>query len=109
MNRESSRIKDANKRRVLDDAARNRRLKKALEALEVDNYHDDPHADLGEATISFHLQPAEFMLIEACIIILGCLFLFQVMSKKVPKFSDSFETRNHRKKKGKGPDYYKQR
>lgn len=31
------------------------------------------------------------------------------MSKKVPKFSDSFETRGTRKKKGKGPDYYKQR
>lgn len=47
MNRESTRIKDAGKKRVLDEAARSRRLRKALEALEIDNYHDDPHADLG--------------------------------------------------------------
>lgn len=47
MNRESNRIKDASKKRVLDDDTRTRRLKKALGALEVDNYHDDPHADLG--------------------------------------------------------------
>ncbi len=47
MNRESVRIKDSSKKRILDEAARSRRLKKALEALEVDNYHEDPHADLG--------------------------------------------------------------
>lgn len=44
--RESGRIKDANQKRVLDDAARHRRARKALEALEQDNFHDDPHADL---------------------------------------------------------------
>lgn len=44
--RESGRIKDADKKRVLDDVTRKRRAKKALEALEQDNYHDDPHADL---------------------------------------------------------------
>ncbi|XP_023288669.1 zinc finger HIT domain-containing protein 1 [Orussus abietinus] len=44
--RESGRIKDAQQKRVLDDAARKRRLRKALEALEQDNFHDDPHADL---------------------------------------------------------------
>ena len=33
--------------RVLDEAARYRRQKKALEALEQDNFHDEPHADLG--------------------------------------------------------------
>ncbi|OXA62213.1 zinc finger HIT domain-containing protein 1 [Folsomia candida] len=32
--------------RVLDAAARYRRQKKALEALEQDNFHDEPHADL---------------------------------------------------------------
>jgi len=32
--------------RILDDAARSRRQKKALEALELDNYHEEPHADL---------------------------------------------------------------
>lgn len=45
--RESGRIKDAYQKRVLDEAARKRRQKKALEALEQDNFHDDPHADLG--------------------------------------------------------------
>ena len=45
--RESGRIKDANQKRVLDEAARRRRVRKALEALEQDNFHDDPHADLG--------------------------------------------------------------
>ena len=33
-------------RRVLDDASRQRRARKALENLEQDNFHDDPHADL---------------------------------------------------------------
>lgn len=46
--RESGRIKDADKKRVLDEATRRRRARKALEALEQDNYHDDPHADLGK-------------------------------------------------------------
>jgi len=46
--RESGRQKDANSRRVLDDAARRRRARKALEALEQDNFHDDPHANLGK-------------------------------------------------------------
>ncbi|ODN05252.1 Zinc finger HIT domain-containing protein 1 [Orchesella cincta] len=32
--------------RILDAAARYRRKKKALEALEQDNFHDEPHADL---------------------------------------------------------------
>lgn len=45
-NRESGRIREADKKRVLDDFTRKRRAKKALEALEQDNYHDDPHADL---------------------------------------------------------------
>lgn len=51
MARESSRIKDACQKRILDDAARKRRQKKALEALEQDNFHDDPHADLGGVAI----------------------------------------------------------
>ena len=33
-------------RRILDDATRMRRARKALESLESDNFHDDPHADL---------------------------------------------------------------
>ncbi|KAK2155717.1 hypothetical protein LSH36_233g08158 [Paralvinella palmiformis] len=44
--RESIRIKDSQSRRVLDSAARRRRQRKALEALEADNFQDDPHADL---------------------------------------------------------------
>lgn len=77
--RESGRIKDANQKRVLDDAARRRRQRKALEALEQDNFHDDPHADL-------------------------------VMSKKVPKFQETLDSRGvGRKKKTKSAEYYKQR
>lgn len=44
--RESSRIKDSQHRRILDEAARRRRQRKALDALESDNFQDDPHADL---------------------------------------------------------------
>lgn len=44
--RESGRLKDGQTQRVLDDAARRRRQKKALDALEEDNFQDDPHADL---------------------------------------------------------------
>ncbi|KAG6450635.1 hypothetical protein O3G_MSEX006679 [Manduca sexta] len=43
---ESGRVKDADRRKVLDDAARKRRARKAVEALEQDNFHEDPHADL---------------------------------------------------------------
>lgn len=46
MGRESGRIKDADKKKVLDVAARNRRARKALESLEMDNYQQDPHADI---------------------------------------------------------------
>jgi len=42
----SSRQKEAAARRVLDDASRQRRARKALEALEADNNCEDPHADL---------------------------------------------------------------
>ncbi|GAB1609035.1 zinc finger HIT domain-containing protein 1 [Argonauta hians] len=44
--KESGRIREADKKRVLDDAARKRRARKALEALESDNFQADPHADL---------------------------------------------------------------
>lgn len=47
--RESGRIKDANQKRILDEAARKRRARKAIEALEQDNFHEDPHADLGKS------------------------------------------------------------
>ena len=45
--RESGRIKDSNQRRVLDEVTRMRRAKQAIEALDNDNFHDDPHGDLG--------------------------------------------------------------
>jgi len=44
--RESGRIKEVQSRRILDEATRRRRQRKALEALEADNFQDDPHADL---------------------------------------------------------------
>ena len=44
--RESGRLKETNQKRVLDEATRIRRARKALESLEQDNFHEDPHADL---------------------------------------------------------------
>lgn len=46
MGRESGRIKDADKKKVLDVATRNRRARRALESLEMDNYQPDPHSDI---------------------------------------------------------------
>lgn len=46
--RESSRLQDANSRRVLDVATRKRRLNKQLEALEKDNFQDHPITSLPE-------------------------------------------------------------
>uniref|UniRef100_A0A915IG60 HIT-type domain-containing protein n=1 Tax=Romanomermis culicivorax TaxID=13658 RepID=A0A915IG60_ROMCU len=43
----SVKLRDDNEnRRTLDDAGRDRRLKKQLEALEQDNFQEDPHASL---------------------------------------------------------------
>lgn len=36
----SARIKEADKKRVLDEVTRKRRARKALEALELDNFHE---------------------------------------------------------------------
>lgn len=44
--RGSNRIKDSDKRRIIDETQRKRRQRKVMEMLESDNYHDDPHADL---------------------------------------------------------------
>jgi len=76
--RESNRIRNAEKKRVLDEAARNLRSRRALEALEQDNFHEDPHSDL-------------------------------VMSKKVPKFHDTFRTptKERRGRRNKTAEYYK--
>ncbi|XP_014240581.1 zinc finger HIT domain-containing protein 1 [Cimex lectularius] len=45
-NRESGRLKDSNQKRILDEATRQRRAKQAVEALDSDNFHEDPHGDL---------------------------------------------------------------
>nr|CAG4651434.1 EOG090X0GXS [Simocephalus serrulatus]SVE94585.1 EOG090X0GXS [Simocephalus serrulatus] len=76
--RESARQKDANSRRILDEAARRRRARKALEALEQDNFHDDPHANL-------------------------------VLSKKIPKFEESLDGKQTRRRKSKNFELFKQR
>ncbi|KAL1495032.1 hypothetical protein ABEB36_010518 [Hypothenemus hampei] len=44
--RGSTRLKENEKLRVIDDVQRKRRQRKVMEMLESDNYHDDPHADL---------------------------------------------------------------
>ena len=48
LNCSAGRVKDqvAAQRRVLDAATRRRRQRRALDALEQDNFQDDPHADL---------------------------------------------------------------
>ncbi|XP_060534444.1 zinc finger HIT domain-containing protein 1 [Cylas formicarius] len=44
--RGSNRIKENDKRRIVDETSRKRRHRKIMELLESDNYQDDPHADL---------------------------------------------------------------
>ncbi|XP_001366481.1 zinc finger HIT domain-containing protein 1 isoform X1 [Monodelphis domestica] len=44
----SVRSQDPGQRRVLDRAARQRRINRQLEALENDNFQDDPHAGLPQ-------------------------------------------------------------
>lgn len=44
--RGSTRLKEFDKRRIIDETARKRRHRKLMEIYESDNYHDDPHADL---------------------------------------------------------------
>ncbi|XP_051900458.1 zinc finger HIT domain-containing protein 1 isoform X2 [Pristis pectinata] len=47
--RESTgRSQDGGQRRVLDQATRQRRLNRQLDALEKDNFQDDPHANLPQ-------------------------------------------------------------
>lgn len=44
--RHSARIEKVESVRVLDEVARNKRLKRQLEALDHDNAHEDPHANI---------------------------------------------------------------
>ncbi|CAN0176427.1 unnamed protein product [Lampetra planeri] len=77
--RESGRQQEANQRRVLDQATRQRRINRQLEALEKDNFQEDPQASL----------PA-------------------VSTKRLPQFSDDTPTTNKKKKKTRG-EHFKQR
>ena len=42
----TGRIKDSNQKRILDSFTRAKRLRKQLEALEQDNFQEDPQANL---------------------------------------------------------------
>lgn len=42
----TGRLLTVERSQVLDDATRRRRIRKQLEALEQDNFHEDPHAQL---------------------------------------------------------------
>ena len=42
-------------RRVLDEATRKRRQQRQLEALERDNFHDDPHAAFAHLAVKSKL------------------------------------------------------
>ncbi|KAL3273007.1 hypothetical protein HHI36_014463 [Cryptolaemus montrouzieri] len=44
--RGSGRLKESEKRKIVDDSTRRRRFRRMLELLESDNYQEDPHADL---------------------------------------------------------------
>ena len=46
-------------KRVMDQATRQRRARKALESLERDNYHDDPHANLVMSKKALNLFQSE--------------------------------------------------
>lgn len=46
--RGSSRLKENNKRHVVDQVTRAKRQKKQLDSLENDNFHDDPHFQMDQ-------------------------------------------------------------
>ncbi|KAJ8275479.1 hypothetical protein COCON_G00072310 [Conger conger] len=63
------RSQDPSQRRVLDRATRQRRLNRQLEALEKDNFQDDPHASLPQ------------------------------LAKRLPQFDESYESGDHFKQR----------
>ncbi|KAL5476246.1 hypothetical protein EMCRGX_G026168, partial [Ephydatia muelleri] len=67
-------------RRVLDEATRKRRQQRQLEALERDNFHDDPHA----------------------------AFAHLAVKSKLPSFTDGTESKRKKKTRTKA-DHFKQR
>ena len=78
-NKASSRLKDINQKRVLDAATRAKRQRRQLEALEKDNFHDDPHQQLN----------------------------IYVAKAKLPSFDDNIEVK--KKRKAKLGDIFKQK
>ncbi|CAH3171173.1 unnamed protein product, partial [Porites evermanni] len=74
------RIKDISSRKILDDATRKRRQKRHLEALEKDNFQEDPHSHLT-------VVPAKM---------------------KVPAFNDTMEDKR-KKRRSKTGELFKQR
>ncbi|XP_018024158.1 zinc finger HIT domain-containing protein 1-like [Hyalella azteca] len=79
--RETGRAKETGNRRVLDEAGRRRRARKALEALEQDNFHEDPHANL----------------------------VMSKKAPKFEELLDSHGRSKERKRKTRSADYFKQR
>ncbi|KAI8498896.1 Zinc finger HIT domain-containing protein 1 [Branchiostoma belcheri] len=77
--RESGRLRDADKRRVIDSVTRLKRQRRQIENLERDNFHDDPHANLV------------------------------LVNKKLPQFSDTNDSPATKKKKKTRGDHFKQR
>ncbi|KPP77282.1 hypothetical protein Z043_103305 [Scleropages formosus] len=73
------RSQDPNQRRVLDRATRQRRLSRQLEALEKDNFQDDPHASLPQ------------------------------LAKRLPQFDDDNESGGGKKRKKTRGDHFKLR
>jgi len=74
------RIRDISSRKILDSATRKRRQKRQLDALEKDNFQDDPHSHLT-------VVPAKM---------------------KVPAFNDTMEDKR-KKRKSKTGELFKQR
>uniref|UniRef100_A0A670J7D5 Zinc finger HIT-type containing 1 n=1 Tax=Podarcis muralis TaxID=64176 RepID=A0A670J7D5_PODMU len=70
----SARSQDPSQRRILDRATRQRRLNRQLEALENDNFQDDPHANMPQ------------------------------LVKRLPQFDDDAETEPERERRTQLPD-----
>lgn len=64
--RESGRFREPSGRRIVDDATRQRRARQAIEALDSDNFHDDPHGDLGNV-LQFILPRARNFYCSVCL------------------------------------------
>lgn len=118
----SVRSQDPNQRRVLDSATRQRRLTRQLEALEKDNFQDDPHASLpqlvkrlpqfdesnesGNESSRCYASVPIFLLAlnpslrtvtdadccDVCVVLTWCIFIFQGKRRKKTR-GDHFKQR----------------